>query len=1557
MDKINGVHYPTGYLVLEDGTRLQGQSFGDFRSVAGEVVFNTGMVGYTESLTDPSYRGQILVMTYPMVGNYGVPADTRDQYGLLEHFESDRIHARGLIVQDYCEQYSHYLASRSLSDWLKRNNIPALFGIDTRALTKKIRDNTKKISDKSSLLGKIIADTDVDFDDPNTQNLVEHVSSTGAKTYGSGDLRLMLLDVGTKNSIVRRLLQRGVSVTVVPWNYDFVGQLDKFDGLLISNGPGDPSTPRQVTDNLRKLINQPNPKPVYGICLGHQLIAEAAGAHTYKMRYGHRGQNQPCIDVTDNRVYITSQNHGYAVDNTTYGGEWEPYFINANDMTSEGIKHRSKPIFTTQFHPEGAGGPEDTGYLFDRFIATCREWKKNGTAIYSPSGDVAVNSSRQQAEVHAAPNGLSVGAALVKRGSFKQTISNAVQRVTLTPPPATPAPVKKVLVLGSGGLQIGQAGEFDYSGSQAIKALKEEHIQTILINPNIATVQTAKGLADRVYFTPVTPDFVESLIEKEKPDGILLQFGGQTALNCGVELDARGVLEKHGVKVLGTSVETIIATEDRDIFKNKLTEIGEPIARSTACNSVDDSVYAAQKIGFPVIVRAAFSLGGLGSGFASNEEELRLLCSKALSASPQVLIERSMKGWKEVEYEVVRDSQNNCVTVCNMENFDPLGIHTGDSIVVAPSQTLSDFDYHMLRKSAIKIVRHLGIVGECNVQYALHPTSNQYCVIEVNPRLSRSSALASKATGYPLAFVAAKIALGKTLSEIKNSITEITAACFEPSLDYCVVKVPRWDLRKFSRANPRLGSGMKSVGEVMAIGRTFEEAFQKALRMVQGGSGSQGFTSFPADAIAKLSKEEMDDLLVNATDQRVYVLAEAFRRGYTVEQLFSLTYIDRWFLSKCQRLHLIGQALQTGKFTLPEQIPLELLRYSKRNGFSDEMIAQHLNKEKQLKITAIDVRATRKAAGIIPVTKQIDTLAAEWPARTNYLYTTYNGSENDVVFNEHGITVLGAGNYSIGNSVEFDYTAVSTIRTLRQLGKRTCTINYNPETVSTDYDESDRLYFEELTLERVLDIVEQERPEGVVVSVGGQIPNNLAVKLAQHDVPILGTSPEDIDRAEDRGKFSAIMDKVGVKQPAWSSLSSPHAAYEFAQSVGYPVLVRPSYVLSGAAMKVVRDRESLAGMLQNAKEVSREHPVVISKFIEGAKELDFDGVAQKGKLLVWAVSEHVEQAGVHSGDATLMLPAQTVGKEVQEQIVEIGRKVAAALNIHGPYNAQFILTPEDELLIIETNIRASRSLPFVSKVLDVDFIALATRIMVGGTSARLGDKTIINPQASIDPETIAVDLSRLNFVGVKVPQFSFARLGGADPVTGVEMTSTGEVACYGRSKEEAFLLGLLASNHKLPVKKVLVMSGDDRTKQLFLPSARALVDMGYELYALPGTASFFKQHGVPHVEAALNRQGHAAGVGSVNAQELLSKRQVDYVFAFPVHAAKATVSSSHNVEDENEALYRLRRQAVDFSIPLCNNVQVATLMVQSLQTVTELSVSGSDQFVHSIKPEGGGVRV
>ena len=998
--------------------------------------------------------------------------------------------------------------------------------------------------------------------------------------------------------------------------------------------------------------------------------------------------------------------------------------------TSEGVKHKIKPIYSTQFHPEGAGGPEDTGYLFDRFIQTCHDYKRDGTATYQPQGQVVATSKAAAETVKKQQSGpQSVGAVLTKRGSIKASIVNNDHPVTIPVPPVVPTTkaVTKVLVLGSGGLQIGQAGEFDYSGSQAIKALKEEHIQSILINPNIATVQTAKGLADKVYFTPVTPDFVEALIDKERPDGILLQFGGQTALNCGVELESRGVLAKYGVRVLGTSVETIIATEDREIFKQKLIEIDEPIAKSVAAVTVEDAVFAAQKIGYPVIIRAAFSLGGLGSGFANNDDEMRALCGKAFSASPQVLIERSMKGWKEVEYEVVRDGMDNCVTVCNMENFDPLGIHTGDSIVVAPSQTMSDSDYHLLRRSSIRIVRHLGIVGECNVQYALHPTSQQYCVIEVNPRLSRSSALASKATGYPLAFVAAKIALGKSLSEIKNSITQVTAACFEPSLDYCVVKVPRWDLKKFKNANPRLGSGMKSVGEVMAIGRTFEEAFQKALRMVEGAS-QNGFTVKAKDAIANLSKEELENLLTNATDQRVSVLAEAFRRGYTVDQLFDLTFIDRWFLYKLLRLHQISIVLASGKYPFAEAIPTDLLKVSKQCGFSDEMIAYHVNSggERKSKVTGMDIRHARKKLGIIPVTKQIDTLAAEYPAMTNYLYTTYNGSENDISFGEHGIIVLGGGNYAIGNSVEFDYTAVSTIRQLRAMGKKTTVINYNPETVSTDYDETDRLYFEELSLERVLDIVDQEQPEGVVVSVGGQIPNNLVGRLHANNVAILGTKPEDIDRAEDRGKFSRTMDEIGVGQPKWATLTSTAEAHKFADEVGYPVLVRPSYVLSGAAMSVVRDSSGLDGFLANAKSVSSEYPVVISKFISGAMEVDFDGVAQNGELVVHAISEHVENAGVHSGDATLILPAQSLTPAQTAQILDIGRRVGKALNIHGPYNAQLIVT-DKEILIIECNIRASRSFPFVSKVLDVDMIGLATRIMLGGTTRTIGDKTIANP--------------------------------------------------------------------------------------------------------------------------------------------------------------------------------------------------------------------------------------
>jgi len=1076
-------------------------------------------------------------------------------------------------------------------------------------------------------------------------------------------------------------------------------------------------------------------------------------------------------------------------------------------------------------------------------------------------------------------------------------------------------PPRKVLLLGSGGLQIGQAGEFDYSGSQAIKALKEEGIEVILINPNIATVQTAKGLADKVYFLPVTPEFVEQIIEKEAPDGLLLQFGGQTALNCGVALDNSGVLARHNVKVLGTSVATIVATEDRDEFAAKLTEIGEPIAKSVAASNIEDALFAGDQIGYPVISRAAFSLGGLGSGFANNREELLELVEKSFATSPQVLIERSMKGWKEVEYEVVRDAEDNCITVCNMENFDPLGIHTGDSIVVAPSQTLDDDEYHMLRTAAIRITRHLGVVGECNVQYALHATSRQYCVIEVNPRLSRSSALASKATGYPLAFVAAKIALGKTLPELRNSVNKITSACFEPSLDYCVVKIPRWDIRKFARANAKLGSGMKSVGEVMAVGRTFEESFQKALRMVD--NSVQGFD--PKEI------PDIDQIMTVPTDQRVFAIAEALKRGYSVEKLHDMTCIDRWFLYKLKHIHDLKAAIAKSAFGSDHFV--HLLGSAKKAGFSDTQISETMGEGGP---SMMDVRNIRKENGIVPVVKQIDTLAAEWPAQTNYLYTTYNGTTNDVEFGDKGIVVLGGGCYCIGNSVEFDYTAVSCIRGLREAGKKTIMINYNPETVSTDYDESDRLYFDELSFERVMDICDMEQPEGLVPSVGGQIPNNLVMPLAAQGVPIMGTPADSIDNAEDRQRFSDLCDEIGVDQPAWSVMSTLEEAFAFANRVGYPVLVRPSYVLSGAAMRVVRSSEGLSKFLDEAVSVSKDHPVVISKFLLGAQEIEMDGVGNGGDVVVSAIHEHIEQAGVHSGDASLVLPPEELPAHLKAKVFENGTAICKALNITGPFNAQFIVDSRDDTVkIIECNVRASRSFPFVSKILGVDFIRQAVNAMLG---------------KPIDPSLRNLDLSKLNFVGVKVPNFSFARLADADPVLGVEMASTGEVACYGRNKHEAFLKAMLARNFKLPRKNILLMTGDAANKEAFLPSAKKLQTMGFTLFATPGSARHLRDNGVEVTEVLMEKKSGDDDTRQCSIA-MLKKKKLDLVINFPV----PMVSQADSAEYTRR--YRVRRAAIDFSVSLLNNLQVARTLVDALENVDTFDLCGGDEYTHPYDEE------
>lgn len=1069
--------------------------------------------------------------------------------------------------------------------------------------------------------------------------------------------------------------------------------------------------------------------------------------------------------------------------------------------------------------------------------------------------------------------------------------------------------IKKVLLLGSGALKIGEAGEFDYSGSQALKAMKEEGIETILINPNIATVQTSDGFADHIYFLPVTPFFVEKVIEKERPDGILLAFGGQTALNCGVALYESGVLEKYNVRVLGTPVRAIMDTEDRELFVRKLDEIGVKTIKSEAVSNVDDAIRAARELGYPVIVRAAYALGGLGSGFCDNEEELVALTEKALSFSPQVLVEKSLKGWKEVEYEVVRDRFDNCITVCNMENFDPLGIHTGESIVVAPSQTLSNEDYHYLRKLAIKIIRHVGIVGECNVQYAFDPQSMDYRVIEVNARLSRSSALASKATGYPLAFVAAKLGLGYGLFDLKNSVTKETSAFFEPALDYIVVKIPRWDLGKFHGVRKEIGSSMKSVGEVMAIGRTFEEAIQKGLRMI--GQGMHGFVGN-----RELKINDIDHALSEPTDKRIFVIAKAMKSGYTVDKIHELTKIDKWFLYKLQ--HLIDTEAELEAFDEIEKIPAPLLRTAKEQGFSDFQIARAVldNFGGSAEMANKRVRQYRKSLGIVPVVKQIDTLAAEYPAQTNYLYLTYNGTENDVHYlhDHRSIVVLGSGAYRIGSSVEFDWCSVNALMTVKKEGWRSVMINYNPETVSTDYDMCDRLYFDELTFERVMDILDLEQPHGAILSVGGQIPNNLATRLDDEGVNILGTTARSIDNAEDRHKFSAMLDNLGIDQPRWRELTSFDDIREFIDEVGFPVLVRPSYVLSGAAMNVCSNDDELERFLRLAANVSKQHPVVVTEFIQNAKEIEMDAVAANGEIKAYAISEHIEFAGVHSGDATIQFPPQKLYVETMRRIKKISAQIAKALNITGPFNIQY-LAKNNDIKVIECNLRASRSFPFVSKVLKINFIDLATKAMLG-----------LNVEK---PEKNAFDL---DYVGIKASQFSFSRLQGADPVLGVDMSSTGEVGCIGVDTSEAIMKSMLSVGYRVPKKGILLSTGSARQKTDMLDAAHQLHNKGYVLYATGGTHQFLADNGIPAIRVYWPSQPEM----QPQALQMLHDKEIDLVVNIPKNLSTTELSNG----------YKIRRAAIDLNIPLLTNARLASAFIRAFTTLSlnDIEIKPWDEY-------------
>ena len=1055
--------------------------------------------------------------------------------------------------------------------------------------------------------------------------------------------------------------------------------------------------------------------------------------------------------------------------------------------------------------------------------------------------------------------------------------------------------IKKVLLLGSGALKIGEAGEFDYSGSQALKALREEGVKTVLINPNIATVQTSEGVADQIYFLPVQPYFVEEVIKKERPDGILLSFGGQTALNCGVELYRQGILEKYNVKVLGTPVQAIMDTEDRELFVQKLDEINVKTIKSEACETIEQTRKAAADLGYPVIIRAAYALGGLGSGFADNEEELNKLAEKAFSFSPQVLVEKSLKGWKEIEYEVVRDRYDNCITVCNMENFDPLGIHTGESIVIAPSQTLTNSEYHKLRALAIKIIRHIGIVGECNVQYAFDPQSEDYRVIEVNARLSRSSALASKATGYPLAFVAAKLGMGYGLFELKNSVTKTTSAFFEPALDYVVCKIPRWDLSKFRGVDKELGSSMKSVGEVMAIGRNFEEAIQKGLRMI--GQGMHGFVENK-----ELEIEDIDAALREPTDKRVFVISKAMHKGYTVDQIHELTKIDKWFLEKLQHIIDIDEEMKKCNINTLDK---NLLRTAKVYGFTDFQIARAVGLEDELKSmrkASLVVRSRRKNYGILPVVKQIDTLAAEYPAQTNYLYVTYAGVNSDIKYenDKRSIIVLGSGAYRIGSSVEFDWCGVQALNTIRKEGFRSVMINYNPETVSTDYDMCDRLYFDELTFERVMDIIDLETPHGVIVSTGGQIPNNLAVLLDEQHVPILGTKAQDIDNAEDRAKFSQMLTNNGINQPEWSALTSMEDIDLFIERVGFPVLVRPSYVLSGAAMNVCSNEDELKRFLQLAANVSEDHPVVVSKFIEHAKEIEMDAVAKNGEVIAYAISEHIEFAGVHSGDATIQFPPQKLYVETVRRCKRVGRQIAKELHINGPFNIQF-MARDNDILVIECNLRASRSFPFVSKVLKINLIELATRVMLG-----------------LPVEKPNKNLFDLDYVGIKASQFSFNRLQKADPVLGVDMSSTGEVGCLGDDTNTALLKSMLSVGYRIPKKNILLSTGGAKQKVEMLDAAKMLIDNGYKLYATGGTSKFLTENGIENTHVLWpSEEGDEP-----KALDLLHDHTIDMVVNIPKNLTSSELSNG----------YKIRRASIDLNVPLLTNARLASAFIYAFCT-------------------------
>ena len=1493
-------------LELQNGIRLTGKSFGYDIPISGELVFQTGLTGYPESITDPSYAGQILVMTYPLIGNYGWPKPNLDNYGLDTTLESNQVAIKAIVVQEYIEEPNHWNCDITLSEWLKQNNVVGISGIDTRQLTKIIRKSgccQARIYSSSNKCSNI-----PDFIDIGTLDLVKTVSinepimyniSTSISSLDNTITKpVLFFDCGAKNSQLRALLDRNIPVYRVPFDYfiniikksvdDLKELLDKYCGIFISNGPGNPERCYPVIEFISKIFYAKLKIPIFGICLGHQIMGLAAKFTIKKMRYGNRGHNIPVIGYQFDKtqiqdMLITSQNHGYCLEfekSDIPTDDWLEFYKNANDNSNEGIFHKTLPYMSVQFHPEARGGPNDANFLFDYFY--------NIIQTYETSLDINPIYNLRPIK------------------HFRNEITSG-----------------KVLILGSGGLSIGQAGEFDYSGSQAIKAYKEANMETILVNPNIATIQTSKGLADKIYYLPITPHFVEQIIAKEKPEFITLSFGGQTSLNCGIQLYDSGILDRYNVKVLGTSVESVKISEDRQRFKDALLTINieTPSSITVLEGNVDNAIEFANQVEYPVLVRAGFALGGQGSGFAHNDNELYNLVEKAFQISSSVIVDKSLSGWRELEYEIIRDATGAKIAICNMENLDPLGVHTGESIVVAPSQTLTDTEHQTLRTACFKIVDMLDIVGECNVQFAVCPshqhsntTKFKFYVIEMNARLSRSSALASKATGYPIAYIASHLSLNKNLIDLKNKMT-LTSAFFEPSLDYVVVKIPRWDLSKFPQVSKLLGSHMKSVGEVMAIGRTFKEALQKGIRMV--GDYPDGLVpQYKNKRILQPHSQRIIDVFTelyeNSSDSSTNEILNSAR-----DKIVRETGIDKWFINQISQLSLAYYEMQTHQ---QEFLTKDNILRMKQYGFCDKQIAIALQTTESI------IHEFRTRHKIFPFVKQIDTVAGEFPCYTNYLYLSYNAAENDII-SSNGTIVLGSGVYRIGSSVEFDWCSVSCVRELMKNGHTTIMVNNNPETVSTDYDEANRLYFEELTPEVVIDIYRFETASGIVLSMGGQSSNNIAMDLFRVNLNILGTHPEMIDMAENRYKFSRMLDTIGIAQPEWRELSSVDDAKSFCQDVGYPTLVRPSYVLSGAAMNVVHSEDDLERYLIDAKAVSSQYPVVISKFIENAKEIEVDAVAKDGNIVVLTISEHIENAGVHSGDATLILPAQDLTETTISQIKYIAGKISSQLNINGPFNIQLI-AKDDKLKVIECNLRVSRSFPFASKTLDVNMIQIATNIIIG-------NKIEVGSEFKFDR------------IGVKVPQFSFHRLEGADMSLGVEMSSTGEVACFGKNKYIAYMKALMATGFNMPKatnSRVLLSIGSQMHKEEFTQSVQHMLSIGYSIYGTSNTADYYSS--LPGMKGN--------NVIKVSEEEICNMIK-NHTFDLVVN-----ISDPHKRHSKYNTTfgYKIRRLCLDYKVSLVVDIKCAKLLVNAIyyeyrggMEMSECDVLGAkkdDSGIHNI---------